>query len=265
MTTPAGLLDAMRKSIVHLVKDNAVAVAYSGGLDSSIIACLAKESFAVRCYTCAVAGSYDATHAAAFATEDGVELDMIALERESLGGLVSRTGSALNSDDPVRIAYSIPVVCVLERCKESTVLVGSGADEIFGGYAKYSTVADPSEAMTTDLRKALSEDCTLQVVAQAFDKKLVSPFLSEFALRFSDSTPLSLKVSGNDRKILLRDAAKSLGLHSYDRPKKAAQYSSGIMKEMKVQARRSHATLSDWVRQQIWEYGQTRDEHGQSH
>ena len=256
LTTPADLLNALRESITSAIgKERTVAVAYSGGLDSSLVARLAKESAKVRCYTCAMAGSFDADHAVGFAAEDDLDLTMFVVGGESLGGLVARTGMLLNSDDPIRIAYTIPVICVLERCAEATVLVGSGADELFGGYAKYSKATDPTAIMRSDLSKMLVEDNVLRIVAKALGKRLESPFVSEATLAFSASLPMNLKISGNDRKVLLRKAAASLGLHSHDRPKKAAQYSSGLMKEMKRQAAGSHATLSDWVRQQAWDNG----------
>jgi asparagine synthase (glutamine-hydrolysing) len=265
VTTPASLLNALRESITSAIgKERTVAVAYSGGLDSSLIARLAKESAEVKCYTCAMAGSFDANYALGFAAEDGLDLTMIVVGRESLGGLVARTGLLLNSDDPVRIAYTIPVICVLERCAETTVLVGSGADELFGGYAKYSTATDPTAIMRSDLSKMLVEDNALRMVAKALGKRLESPYVSEATLAYSASLPLNLKISGNHRKVLLRRAAASLGLHSHDRPKKAAQYSSGIMKEMKRQAASSHASLSDWVRQQTWCQCDGSTMHGQS-
>ena len=57
VTTPTSLLNALRESITSAIgKERTVAVAYSGGLDSSLIASLAKESAEVKCYTCAMAG-----------------------------------------------------------------------------------------------------------------------------------------------------------------------------------------------------------------
>jgi asparagine synthase (glutamine-hydrolysing) len=265
VTTPADLLNALRESIKSAIgRERTVAVAYSGGLDSSLIARLAKGSAEVKCYTCAMAGSFDANHALGFAAEDDLDLTMIVVERESLGGLVARTGWLMNSDDPVRIAYTIPVICVLERCAETTVLVGSGADELFGGYAKYSTATDPTAIMRSDLSKMLVEDNVLRMVAKTLGKRLESPYVSEVTLAFSASLPMNLKISGNDRKVLLRKAAAALGLLSHDRPKKAAQYSSGLMKEMKRQAGSSHASLSDWVRQQTWCQSDGSTMHGQS-
>jgi asparagine synthase (glutamine-hydrolysing) len=210
-------------------------------------------------------GSFDAKHAPSYAAQDEFDLTLIVVERESLGGLVARIGTLLDSCDPVRIAYTIPVARVLEECAETTLLVGSGADELFGGYAKYSTATDPKAIMKSDLSKMLEEDIVLRRVAKTLGKRLESPYVSEATLAFSASLPMNLKISGNDRKVLLRQAAASLGLRSHDLPKKAAQYSSGMMKEMKRQAASSHKDLSDWVRQQIWSETDLSTIDGQSH
>lgn len=253
VTTPEGLLTVMRKAVTSAIGgERRVAVAYSGGLDSSLIARLARDSAEVSCYTCAMAGSFDSENVPGFAEEDGLDLTMVLVQPRDLGSLVARTGRLVESSDPVRIAYTIPVICVLERCEERTVLVGSGADEIFGGYAKYSTATDPKSSMRKDLAKMLEEDLVLRIVAKTLGKRLESPYVCEETLALSDSLPMALKISGNDRKVLLRKAAASLGLCSHDRPKKAAQYSSGLMKGMKGQASSSHLTLSDWVGQLIW-------------
>lgn len=224
-----------------------VAVAYSGGLDSSVIARLASEFAAVRCYACAMAGSFDADHTPGFAAEEKMDLTMIEIKSESLKSMVTRMGALLDSDDPVRIAYTMPVVAVIERCQERTVLVGSGADELLGGYAKYVSAAHPLAMMRSDLDKMLSEDRVLRRAASSLSKRLESPFASERVVSMCAQLPMGQKIAGNERKILLRSVAQTLGLPSHKRQKKAAQYSSGIMREMKRQARRDGMTLSEWV------------------
>ena len=49
-------------------------------------------------------------------------------------------------------------------------------------------------------------------------------------------------------KVALRQMATALGLEGAAlRPKKAAQYGSGIMKAMKVMAKRERSSLMDWT------------------
>lgn len=251
MTNPDNLLTVLRESVRTAIRqEQNVAIAYSGGLDSSLVAKLAAETAVVRCYTCAIEGSFDAVHVADFAAEDELELAMISLNGDSLGELVGRTRELLGSDDPIRISYTIPVLGVLEHCAEGLVLCGSGADELFGGYARYVGMDNPGRAMSMDTAKMLAEDTQLKALARTMGKRMESPFVSEAMSVFSSNLPLALKITGSDRKILLREAASSLGLHSHDRPKKAAQYSSGVMKEMKRQAKKANESLIDWVREQ---------------
>lgn len=248
VTASGELLAALRDSVAASIGgQRKVAVAYSGGLDSSLIARLASEVAQIVCYACAVAGSHDAVHAPRLAAEDGVDVTMIEIEGEELGLKVASAGALLDSRDPLRIGYTLPVMAVLERCEEEVVLTGSGADELLGGYAKYASAADPRAMMRYDLDKMLAEDRMLKRVAAALGKRLESPFASERVMAVCARLPLDQKVSGSRRKIVLRTVAQELGLPSQGRRKRAAQYSSGIMREMKRQAKIAGTSLSDWV------------------
>jgi len=55
-------------------------------------------------------------------------------------------------------------------------------------------------------------------------------------------------VDGERRKVALRSLAPTLGLEEEaDRPKKAAQYGSGIMRCMKAEAKKDRMELADWT------------------
>ena len=260
----SNLLEVLRQAVSSAVgRQRRVAVAYSGGLDSSIVAKLASELAETTCYICALRGSFDAVNAPVFAEQEGLDSKLIMVEDEGLAGLVGRTSRALNSEEPVRVAYSIPLISVIELCSESTVVSGCGADEVFGGYQKYTRVADPAETMRTDLQKMLTEERAVGEFARSMGKRFISPFAFESVLLFSDRLPIGLKVARGRRKVLLRDAASSLGLHSHDRPKKAAQYSTGFMKEMRRQARESGLSIGAWVRDQAWDEPRSEERRGQ--
>ncbi len=264
MTDSSDLLAILEDAVASALGEaRDVAVAYSGGLDSALIARLAKERATAKCYTCAMKGSFDAAHAQDFAEHDGLGSKLIEVETAALPGLVGRTSRALNTEDPSRVAYSIPLACVVELCHERTILSGCGADEVFGGYGKYLRTPDPSEMMRSDLAKMLAEDDGMARFAKGLGKRYHSPFVTESVLSFSDRLPISRKVSGGERKVVLREVAFSLGLESHDRPKKAAQYSTGILKEMKNQAKQSGLDLATWVRDQAWDVVNPRHVNGQ--
>jgi asparagine synthase (glutamine-hydrolysing) len=242
------LLVLLRKAVRAEIRDEKmVSVAYSGGVDSSVIAAIAKEACPVRCFTCAVEGSFDATNAAMRAEEEGLRLTLLEIDADDLRKYVASASEALGTADPIQIAYSIPTLKVLEESHHKLVLAGNGADELFGGYSKYLTARDPRETMDADIEKMLNEANMIMEWAASRRKRAGFPFIREEVREFSATLPLSKKIDGTDRKVILRDVARLLGLPSDDRPKKAAQYSSGVLKLMRGLAREEGMSLADWT------------------
>jgi len=242
------LLCAIRDSTREIVgSQKAVAVAYSGGLDSSIVARIAAEFSDVMCYTAAFPGSHDATSVERLAKEESVKVELLTLDHGMLGPLMAEASAALKTRDPVRISYTVPILRVVGGCEESLILVGSGADELFGGYAKYGSMVDPASAMRSDFDRALADLTGLETAAVSRGKHIGAPLASNRVREASDEIPIPDKIGGTERKIALRAVARELGLPSHSRPKKAAQYSSGVLREMKRLAKSSHLSLSDWT------------------
>jgi asparagine synthase (glutamine-hydrolysing) len=244
---PEKLLSVLRDATKRAVgNEERVAVAYSGGLDSSIVAALSIEITATKCYTCAVRGSHDADVVGALARGQGVDWEPIELRPEGVTARVKQASLALETVDPSRIAYTIPLIGVLEKASERLVLAGTGADELFGGYAKYTESEDPSAQMREDLEKMRREAA---MVRMAFSgKRLALPFEDGRVVELASGLPLDAVIGPSGNKLVLRDVARHLGLESHSRPKKAAQYSSGVLKEMRRQAKECGVQLGEWVR-----------------
>jgi asparagine synthase (glutamine-hydrolysing) len=243
-----GLLDSLRRSVFELVeREDKVAIAYSGGLDSSVIAALASEKANVTCYTSAIAGSFDFRNAKQFAYDERRQFTLLELGSEDLRSFIRKASRVLCTTDPIRIAYTIPVLCVLGRSAERVVLTGSGADELFCGYAKYSGMMDPKQAMAADLERMLTESNFLSIEATKLGKIIGFPYAAPAVIATAKDIPLGEKIDPTGRKIILREVAELLGLQSHKRPKKAAQYSSGVMKEMQRLAKCEGLSLSQWT------------------
>jgi len=251
----SALLGVLRESVRSSVGDEKqVAVAYSGGLDSSVIAALARERAEVRAYTCSAGSSFDGLNADKRARTERLQHAMLELSPEDIVDGVRLAGEVIGSSDPTRIAYTIPLMTVVVRAQERTVLAGNGADELFGGYAKYLRAADPLGLMANDLGKAIEEAGRIRAWAMSTGKSLEFPFLAHEVMELSASLGMEEKISGSTRKVILREVAGLLNLPSSQLPKKAAQYSSGVMKAMEGAARASGLTVVDWTRKVLSEH-----------
>jgi asparagine synthase (glutamine-hydrolysing) len=242
------LLNTMEKAVGRLVQPHrAVGVAYSGGLDSSIIAALAQKHAKVVCYSACVKGSHDADNVRAFAREDGFDVEVLQLADGDLVGLARLAKSMLHSSDPVRISYMIPSLGAIEGALEPAVLVGNVADEIFGGYAKYESGGNVIEQMAIDLEKALQEIGLLRRFAKKRDKTLLAPYADDAVIETASHVALEDKLGPEGRKLILRQCAVKIGLGASERPKKAAQYSSGVSRAVARLAKERGMTVAQWA------------------
>jgi asparagine synthase (glutamine-hydrolysing) len=136
------LFDSVR---VHLRADVEVAAYLSGGIDSSLVAAVARESRAGERFQ-AFNGRFrgfdeafdESSYARALAGDRGMHLHEIDIGEEDF---VRHMGDVIwHLDQPVAGPGSFPQYMVSRRVRQENVKVvlgGQGGDEIFGGYARY--------------------------------------------------------------------------------------------------------------------------------
>jgi asparagine synthase (glutamine-hydrolysing) len=149
---------------------------------------------------------------------------------------------------PVEFSFELPLLFVAREARERRICTGQGADELFGGYAKYLTAPDMMEA---DLKAVFERTLPRErEIAGMHGKSLTVPYLSESVVDFSVNVPVDCKIRNGIRKWILREAARNLGvpeeLVSFG--KKAAQYGTGIWKLMRREARRRGMRVDRWSR-----------------
>jgi asparagine synthase (glutamine-hydrolysing) len=121
------------------------------------------------------------------------------------------------------------------------VLSGQGADEIFAGYHRYQQFyMDKGENTQEDLKEDVLNiyHVNLQrddAVTMANSVELRVPYLDLELVDMALNIPMKYKMddgADNLRKCILREIASDIGVPSeiVRRPKKAAQYGSGIHK-----------------------------------
>jgi asparagine synthase (glutamine-hydrolysing) len=228
-----------------------VAMAFSGGLDSSVIAALAREVTTVVPYTVGFPSSADLLNAKEASKALGLPLRALHLDDDILLKGARDLLAHFPGLDPVTVSFELPLLVVLERCREEIFLAGQGADELFGGYARYVDMgeAELEKALEDDLNTLLNETVPRESeMARLFGRELRLPYCHPDVVEAALELPIQLK-AGPRRKEALRRVAETLEIPPVivNRPKKAAQYGSGVMRRLKALARREGCTLRDFL------------------
>lgn len=124
----------------QLVADVPVGLLLSGGVDSGVIAALAARKTTVRTFTMAFAGSDvdERSHARVVSRHIGSEHQEFLIRPEDL--TMGLEESARHLDDLFGDWGLITTRLLYQRCREQgmkVVIVGEGADELFGGYSSF--------------------------------------------------------------------------------------------------------------------------------
>jgi asparagine synthase (glutamine-hydrolysing) len=117
-------------------------------------------------------------------------------------------------------------------------MLGQLADELFGGYAKYERKLledgrdSAAKLMIDDVAGCGARGFVRDEAACSRWLEPRFPFADARVAGFGLRLPVELKIRRGVRKAVLREAALRLGVPGelVNKPKKAAQYSSGIMK-----------------------------------
>jgi asparagine synthase (glutamine-hydrolysing) len=245
------LLNLLRQALARDSGADRVGVLFSGGLDSSVIASLCLEHGRASLYTIGTAGSHDLEAAKRTASMMGWEWQGIVLKDDDVIEALLPLSAIIATDAPLPLSYEMPLYLVAQRALEHDLFSGQGADELFGGYARYLRMDDGQRqvGMRGDV-KALAEVGSKMehTLAGHFGKAIHHPYLDPAVVDFGLALPPSQCIHGEERKVVLREAARLLHLgETAGRPKKAAQYGSGIMKAMKAEAKRRKVDLKGLV------------------
>lgn len=212
-----------------------VGVLFSGGIDSGVVAALASEFADVTLYCVGVEGAEDVR----FSTEMSERLDLplrtftFTLEdaKKAVAELSGKIGT-----DRMGLGIALPVyfatrLAMMEDGLEFA-LSGGGADELYGGYARYLKVptAELNDVLRLDVAAMRDKDLRRDSAASFIEVRY--PFLDRAVVDFSLSIKGDMKVSGGERKLVLREVGRQLGLPAEitERKKKACQYGSGADK-----------------------------------
>lgn len=240
-----------------------IGVAFSGGLDSSVIAFLAKlAGVHVHLICVGLEGQRELESA-----KDAAETLELPLTQQtySIGDVENVLPKVLwliEEPDVMKAGVAIPFYWTAEVAAKlgfHVLLAGQGADELFGGYHRY--LRECATGGDEKVREALFHDTAMsyetnfqrdEPVCTFHKVDLRLPFVDAEVMRFALSLPVNLNFESPDdklRKRVLRQAAKNLGISASiaDKPKRAVQFATGVDKALERLASEEDLTRRSYV------------------
>lgn len=234
-----------------------IGVLLSGGVDSTLLALLAKQALLGKSEVIGYAVGLDtaskvaadlgwAERAGRFL---GIELREVRFDLDGADAIIRRTARILHKADVPVTALSTCVGAVVlaagELARKEGVMMllsGLGAEEIFAGYRRHAKAEEINKECWNGLagmwERDLTRDCA---VASALGIQLLTPFLDDAVIRAAMALPAELKIRDGYKKWALRKLAEELGLAQEFawRKKIAAQYGSAMDKALLRLAKRN--------------------------
>jgi asparagine synthase (glutamine-hydrolysing) len=254
----------LQQSVKHRVTGlKEVAVAFSGGLDSTIIAFLAKKlGVEVHLISVSLKNQLEIEHAKKAAEALNLQLHIHLYSKKAVEEVLPKVLWLIEDANPVKTSIGIPVFWTAEKASKMgcrVMLAGQGADELFGGYKRYlngyfrygeksvqKTIFNDIAGMYKNNFERDSKICNFHNV------ELRLPFATHQLAKFAASLPLQLKIeSTNDmlRKTVLRKMAENIGLPRFivKKPKRAIQYATGVNKTIKKLAKKKGYSTTEYL------------------
>jgi len=244
------IVDVIRES----VEGKDVGIAFSGGLDSGLVAAISKRyADSVNLYTCGTNNAFDVCMAKDLSEKLELPWTHVQISKGNIEGFLREMIAATDESDPFTLSYELQLFCVCRASGEDYILTGQGADEYFMGCAKF---VDQSDEDYDVLNKAaverlinVSVPCEKKIAAH-FGKGISYPYMHpSVTAEVAKLDPEDLRPKDMDsRKAVLKAIATDLGYPFIaGRKKKSSQYGSGTTDLVRALAREKDMMYNEYM------------------
>jgi len=240
------LLDEMQNAVKETVSDKKVGVAFSGGVDSTLLAKLVKDmGYDVHLLTIGFQDSHDINFAKEVNQLLNFPHSISEIDPEKFKEVSDKIHQIIKSDNLSWNENSIAFYYVAELAQKyelKTVVTANGIDELFCGYNSYREAIEKGEdevvkMMNDKLKNEKEMMVAINAVTAEFGVTMIQPFLLPNFIEYAKKIPVSEKIHGPDdmkRKHVIRELAMDYGVPEVaaQKQKKALQYGSKIHKSL---------------------------------
>ena len=240
------LLTEIQNAIKDTVSDNKIGVAFSGGVDSTLIAKILKDiGYNVHLLTIGFHDSHDVNFALEVNQILNYQHNILEIDPIRFKEISSKINQTIKTDNLSWNENSIAFYYVSKLAQEhelKTVVTANGVDELFCGYNSYREAISIGEKEVIEMMNSKLENEKQMMIAvnnvcSEFGVKIIQPLLSPSFIEFAKKIPISEKIHNSDdlkRKHVIRSLAIDCNVPeiSAQKQKKALQYGSQIHKAL---------------------------------
>ena len=218
---------------------------FSGGVDSTLIAFLAKKMKGdFVCYAVGLKDSKDIEAARKTAKKLNLRLKYKIYSIPEAEVIIKKAVKlvGVNVVSVGVASVEIAAAKLAKKDKIKTFFGGLGSEEIFAGYQRHAEAKDVNEECWKGLNAMYGRDFIRDSkVAAAMKINFLLPYMDKELILAAMAIPAEYKINKNEKKIILRETAVSVGLPRQFafRKKLAAQYGSGFDKAIEKLAKKN--------------------------
>jgi diphthine-ammonia ligase len=242
----------LTNAVMKRIPDAPFGVLLSGGIDSSVLSILVRAHNPVY-YVVGSDDAPDVVASRALAEQFGLRLRVVSPTIAEFDAAMETIVRTIEDCNPVKVgvAATLWFACAAAQADGCRALFsGLGAEELYAGYERHRVSTEPNKECLAGLRKLHERDLYRDdVITMYHGIELRLPFLDKALVEYSLRIPAQYKLADGHDKAILRDAAVQLGLpaeFAY-RPKKAAQYGSGVMKQLIRLGKNKRKPLAEYL------------------